>query len=110
MAYTITSQCISCSRCASQCPTGAIQSSDRTYWIDASLCNSCIGSYATPQCAAICPTNGGCIPDAPEYWQSWFARYNQLVSRLRHASQSAYWDDWFDTYSQRLVKLIDPAI
>ncbi|MBF1999405.1 MAG: 4Fe-4S binding protein [Synechococcales cyanobacterium C42_A2020_086] len=103
MAYTITSQCVGCDRCYSQCPTGAIQRVDQQYWINPTLCNSCVGHYSVPQCAASCPTNSGCIPDADEYWTRWFARYSHLVSRLRSPhSQSAYWEHWFDVYSDRL--------
>jgi Fe-S-cluster-containing hydrogenase component 2 len=114
MAYIITNQCIQCvsvatpnqSRCQSQCPTQAIQYNGQNYWIDPTLCNNCVGHYSVPQCAAACPTNGGCIPDIPEYWDRWFVKYNQLVARLQLAQQAEYWEQWFDTYSQRLKEQI----
>lgn len=103
MSYTITNQCIGCTRCVSGCPTGAVQQSGDRFWIDTQLCNGCQGQYSVPQCVAVCPTNGGCIPDVQEFWERWFAKYNRIVSRLHQADQSTYWDQWFDKYSQRLA-------
>lgn len=120
MAYLITSQCLECDRCQSVCPTGAIQRDGEHYWIDAAACNNCDGDYGVPQCWAGCPTNDGCIPDAAtasryysgfsdtptdNYWDSWFATYNQRVSRLRAAKHSEYWQQWFDAYAQKVSKL-----
>ena len=103
MSYTITSRCIGCSRCQTHCPTGAVQKTGNTFWIDQSLCNNCAGTYSVPQCMAVCPTNDGCIPDVQEFWSRWFVKYNRLVSRLRTAEQAAYWEQWFDQYSQRIA-------
>ncbi|MGE5656730.1 MAG: 4Fe-4S dicluster domain-containing protein [Actinomycetota bacterium] len=59
MPYTITSNCISCDRCLSQCPTDAIRNEGLHYWIESDACNNCTGVYSVPQCAAVCPTNDG---------------------------------------------------
>jgi MinD superfamily P-loop ATPase len=116
MAYVITSLCIACHRCESVCPTGAITSNGHQYQISSERCNDCLGHYAVPQCWAVCPTNGGCIPEATssarslvkrssnEYWDTWFNRYDALVSQLKANHQPDYWKHWFDTYSQALVK------
>jgi ferredoxin len=102
MSYTITSQCIRCSRCPVACPTGAIKLDGTHYQIDSSLCNNCVGYYQVPQCVAICPTNGGCVPNPQDYWQQWFSNYNSLISRLRNPQAVSYWEQWFTTYSQRV--------
>ena len=117
MTYTITSQCISCDRCLSICPTNAIQSNGQTYWIDANRCNSCVGHYSVSQCWAVCPTNGGCVPftagvtaveltsaseKSSDYWESWFVAYNRMVARLKANQQSDYWRHWFDSYAEAL--------
>lgn len=103
MSYSITSQCISCSRCLPSCPTGAIQQEGNIFWIESSLCNNCVGFYSVPQCVSACPTNSGCIPDLQEFWVRWFEKYNHLVSRLQQTEKTAYWEQWFDTYSQRIA-------
>jgi Pyruvate/2-oxoacid:ferredoxin oxidoreductase delta subunit len=122
MTYTITSQCISCDRCLSSCPTNAIQHDGNTHWIDSARCNHCEGLYSVPQCWAVCPTNEGCIPFAlgvsavalssssessPDYWESWFATYNRLIARLNNTKQqqSGYWQNWFDTYAKAVSHL-----
>lgn len=115
MSYTITSQCIRCDRCRPACPTAAIQRQGDRFWIDASRCNHCVGSYSVPQCRATCPTNAGCVPvtrvavtseaSAPDYWDVWFARYSQLAFALKQAKQSEYWQRWFDTYSQTVADI-----
>jgi ferredoxin len=50
MAYKITSDCIMCGACESECPEGAISEGDDLYVIDASLCQDC------GTCADVCPT------------------------------------------------------
>ena len=101
MTYKITSQCISCDRCISQCPTNAIKIVGDRHWIDPSLCNNCANTtYSVPQCAAGCPTFNGCVP-VQDYWESWFATYDRLVGKLQ--GQSDYWERWFNTYSQKMT-------
>ncbi|XGV99311.1 MAG: 4Fe-4S binding protein [Leptolyngbya sp. BL-A-14] len=118
MAYVITSQCIECHRCESLCPTGAITRNEHHYQINSERCNDCLGYYAVPQCWAVCPTNGGCLPDlenvsrspqpSTDYWDTWFHTYHHLVSQLSAKPQSDYWQRWFDTYSQALSKQLHP--
>jgi ferredoxin len=62
MSYTITSECIVCDRCRVECPTHAISFNHGILLIDPTTCNHCLGYYGTPQCAAVCPTNSGCVP------------------------------------------------
>lgn len=116
MTYMITSQCIECHRCESICPTGAITRNEQQYQINSERCNDCVGHYSVPQCWAICPTNGGCIPSletlprslttqpAVDYWNTWFATYNRLVSQLKTTPAADYWQHWFDTYSHAVSK------
>lgn len=115
MAYIITSQCISCNRCQSICPTNAIRVEGQHRWIDSTLCNNCIGYYGVPQCAAACPTNRGCVPSLGntgvsttngDYWEAWFNLHDRLVARLIRSKQTRYWEQWFNTYSQKLSKQI----
>lgn len=102
MSYMITNQCIGCDRCHIVCPTNAIQyNTDRT-WIDSTACNNCVGFYQVPQCAAICPTNQGCIPGITDYWEHWFKLYSRVLAKLTQPTQTAYWDWWFDAYSQQV--------
>ncbi len=109
MSYTITKACIGCQRCLPACPTDAIATDGSTFWIDSDRCNRCQGSYQVPQCWAVCPTNEGCIPlplasENSDYWESWFATYNQMLARLQ-AQPSPYWRQWFETYSQMVRRL-----
>ena len=108
MPYTITNQCIGCSRCLPICPTHAIEKQETGYQIDPNLCNNCVGFYPLPQCVAICPTNGGCVPDGQDYWKQWFFTYNRLVTRLQTPQQVHYWESWFNTYSQEVFALLQP--
>ena len=124
MTYTITSDCISCQRCYSACPTGAIQPDGMSFWIDINRCNQCEGSYGVPQCWAVCPTNEGCIAltteveavllasrtePLNEYWRTWFESYTRMVARLKGKQadnqQSSYWRQWFETYAKTLKNL-----
>lgn len=57
MTYTIPSSCNGCDSCRTNCPTGAIKVEDEKYWIDPTLCNSCVGYYPEPQCVISCPIN-----------------------------------------------------
>ena len=108
MAYQITANCIDCNRCRVLCPTGAIKTNQQGLYIDSSLCNDCVGYYGTPQCAAVCPTNLGCVPttENSDYWENWFVRYERLLKKLHAGQQNQYWETWFDTYSQKLSTLI----
>jgi len=120
MSYAITHNCIGCQRCLSACPTQAIQTDGKAFWIEVDRCNQCQGAYTVPQCWAVCPTNEGCVPltngisavpltsqseISPEYWEAWFATYVRLVARLKGTPRSDYWRRWFDTYAQALKQL-----
>ena len=50
MAYVISTDCISCGACESECPVSAIAEGDGKYEINADECIDC-GS-----CASACPT------------------------------------------------------
>lgn len=117
MTYTITTNCISCQRCLSVCASNAIQSDGSTFWIEASRCNQCAETYGVPQCWAVCPTNEGCVPltsgavklaasATADYWETWFATYNRMVTRLQATQPSRYWQTWFDTYAESLERLL----
>ncbi|MBD2294306.1 4Fe-4S binding protein [Anabaena sphaerica FACHB-251] len=100
MAYTITSQCISCKLCLSVCPTGAVKIVDDHYLIDSELCTNCVGSIHTvPQCKAVCPTANGCVKQPSDYWESWFSKYNSVLAKL--TNKQDYWECWYNTYSQK---------
>ncbi|HHU22887.1 MAG TPA: 4Fe-4S binding protein [Clostridiales bacterium] len=49
MAYTISSDCISCGACADSCPVACIDMGDEHYVIDAEQCIEC------GTCAENCP-------------------------------------------------------
>ncbi|PWM24584.1 MAG: ferredoxin [Oscillospiraceae bacterium] len=49
MAYHISSACISCGACQSECPVGAISEADGQYQINPDLCIDC------GACAGTCP-------------------------------------------------------
>jgi len=51
MAYTISSDCISCGACVNECPVDAISEGDSQYEINADICIDC------GACAASCPTD-----------------------------------------------------
>jgi ferredoxin len=112
MTCTITDKCISCEVCLTQCPTGAIAKINGTFSINPNLCNDCVGFYGVPQCIAICPTSGGCVPSVASlidsfkvttnYWDKWFATYSGLLKRMQARQNSKYWQRWFDIYSQKL--------
>ncbi|NJK49117.1 4Fe-4S binding protein [Candidatus Gracilibacteria bacterium] len=105
MSFTIDpSICIGCDRCRQSCPTGAIQSNGSSFQIEPNICNNCVGSYSTPQCAAFCPTNDGCIPN--DFWGKWFDKYNRLTYRLHNPQQAKYWERWFEVYAQKISQLI----
>ncbi|MDR1409083.1 MAG: 4Fe-4S binding protein [Oscillospiraceae bacterium] len=51
MAYTISTDCISCGACEPECPVNAISEGDDKYVIDAATCIDC------GACAGVCPVN-----------------------------------------------------
>ena len=61
MAFAITEACVNCFACEPLCPNKAIREGKRHFVIDAALCTECLGDYADPQCAAICPIEGAIL-------------------------------------------------
>ena len=51
MAHVISSDCVSCGSCESQCPVNAISQGDSIYVIDADKCVDC------GACVGVCPVN-----------------------------------------------------
>lgn len=51
MAHVISSDCVSCGSCESQCPVNAISKGDTIYVIDAETCVDC------GACVPVCPVN-----------------------------------------------------
>ncbi len=51
MAYEISSDCISCGACESECPVDAISQGDTQYVIDAATCIDCAA------CVDVCPVD-----------------------------------------------------
>jgi len=49
MAYEITTECICCGLCMSECPVEIISEGDEMYKIDGALCTSC------GACVEVCP-------------------------------------------------------
>ncbi|MDC7784402.1 4Fe-4S binding protein [Rhodoplanes sp. TEM] len=63
MAYKIiASQCTACGACEFECPNSAISMKGDIYIIDAVKCTQCEGHFDEPQCAAVCPVEGTCVP------------------------------------------------
>jgi ferredoxin len=58
MAYKITPECILCDACRLQCPRNAIAiaETEKTYVIDANLCNDCV-NLSTVRCVPHCPVD-----------------------------------------------------
>lgn len=53
----LSSECANCGLCAELCPVKAIEPPDgsATYFIRTDRCTECVGHYAWPRCAAVCP-------------------------------------------------------
>ena len=62
MAFKITTDCIACAACQSECPNNAISDGDEYSVIDPAKCTECVGFFNTQQCAAVCPVDA-CVPD-----------------------------------------------
>ena len=63
MAYKITDECISCGACESECKNEAIKEGNSTYVIDSNKCTECVGWFASPKCAEVCPVDS-CVADS----------------------------------------------
>lgn len=61
MAFSIVETCVNCWACEPLCPSGAIRAAVPHFLIDAGKCTECLGDYADPQCASICPIEGAIV-------------------------------------------------
>jgi Fe-S-cluster-containing hydrogenase component 2 len=57
MALYVTDECICCSACEPECPTGAISMRDDNCQaqIAVAACDECADSTVGPRCQAVCP-------------------------------------------------------
>lgn len=84
MALRIVESCVNCWACEPLCPSGAIRVARPHFRIDAAACTECLGEYADPQCASVCPIEGAIVNEMnmplnplgsltglpPELWQA----------------------------------------
>jgi ferredoxin len=63
MALEIIETCVNCWACEPLCPSKAIFFAKPNFLIDADKCTECLGDFATPQCAAICPIEGAIVDE-----------------------------------------------
>jgi ferredoxin len=94
MATVITSECINCGACESECPNTAIYQggvqwelngamheaiSNDIFYIVPEKCTECVGFYDHEACAAVCPVDC-CVPDPerPESEEILIARAHEL--------------------------------
>jgi ferredoxin len=91
MAVMITSECIVCDACATECPVAAIlddsnekNPQDNKYYVKPESCVECVGHADAPRCAEICPTEGAIVWDMP-YISSYEQYYMQGHDEGRYA-------------------------
>jgi len=79
MAFKITSECISCAACESECPNTAITEGTDLFVIAPDKCTECVGFFNTQQCAAVCPVDS-CVadPDHKETKEQLLAKFAKL--------------------------------
>ncbi len=71
MAVRITSECINCDGCLSECPVEAIVNNDLnpteedTFYVKPEVCVECVGHSDAPRCAEACPTESAIVWDMP---------------------------------------------
>ncbi len=61
MALQIVDGCTNCHACLPLCPGEAIREARPHFMIDAAACAECLGDFADPQCASICPIEGAIV-------------------------------------------------
>jgi len=66
MALEIIESCVNCWACEPLCPSKAIYEAAPHFLIDANKCTECVGDYAEPQCASICPIEGAILDSLGE--------------------------------------------
>ena len=64
MAFRIVASCTRCWACLPLCPHEAIRAAAPHFQIDVARCTECVGDYADPQCASICPVEGAIVDGA----------------------------------------------
>jgi ferredoxin len=68
MALIISSDCINCGVCETECPNEAISPGDDIFVIDPSKCTECVGHYTKSQCIEVCLSD--CIFPDPAHRES----------------------------------------
>jgi len=63
MALEIVESCVNCWACEPLCPSRAIVAAKPHFLIDADKCTECVGDFADPQCATICPIEGAIVDE-----------------------------------------------
>ena len=66
MALEIVDSCVNCWACEPLCPSKAIVEALPHFVIERDLCTECVGDYADPQCASICPIEGAIVNEVGE--------------------------------------------
>ena len=62
----IIQSCTNCCACEALCPSKAIYAAKPHFLIDAGKCSECLGEFADPQCASICPIEGAIVNELNE--------------------------------------------
>ncbi|MDP1524574.1 MAG: ferredoxin [Rhodocyclaceae bacterium] len=66
MALEIVESCVNCWACEPLCPSKAIVEAKPHFLIVADKCTECLGDFADPQCATICPIEGAIVNELNE--------------------------------------------
>ena len=66
MALKIIASCTNCRACEPLCPSKAIYAAKPHFMVDAGKCTECLGEFADPQCASICPIEGAIVNEMNE--------------------------------------------
>lgn len=66
MALKIIESCVNCTACLPLCPSQAIYEATPHFQVNASKCTECLGDFADPQCASICPVEGAIVNELNE--------------------------------------------
>jgi len=66
MALKIIASCTNCCACEPLCPSQAIYAAKPHFMVDAGKCTECLGEFADPQCASICPIEGAIVNELNE--------------------------------------------
>ncbi len=65
MALKIEDNCVGCGLCQLECLNQAVSETKMAFVIDPDRCTECVGNFASPKCAEVCPGKC-CVPD-PEH-------------------------------------------